>query len=322
MNAKRVKSNTGFFIGVAILVVAVLIGSALATIGTRSGGGVTATPVPTSQIGAFPQMFADGLDRQVLVELEPIRVVSLSPSFTEIAFALGAGDRIIARDELSTYPAQAIEKPSLSKENITVEKIKALNPDMVWLGIGDKTIASELDKAKIANLYFEEPANFRAMISRIYLVSRLLNKRDFANEIVNPLQIRLSALDEALKGVRHGEGMKSYIELPKELETVSVNALPGDFLFQLHTTNIFEQNAEKQFVAKSEDVISADPDVIFLTGSANIETLKKRQGWSEIAAVKNGRVYNVDDIKVLFGTPRSVDELERLAKLLYPENFK
>ena len=325
MSTRRAKSNTGFLIGVGILVVAILVGSAVATIGTRSRGGIVTTPIPTSQSDAYPQLFADGLDRQVLVDLEPIRIVSLTPSFTEIAFALGAGSHIIARDELSTYPSQAIEKPSLSKENRTVEKIKALNPDVVWLGPGDKSLAAELDKAKITNLYFDEPVNFRAMISRIYLISRLVNKRDFANEIVSPLQTRLSAIDENLKDVLHGQGMKSYIELNTDFETASIDTLPGDFLFRLHTTNIFEKAAEKQFIAKSEDIISGNPDVIFLTQPAeneNIGTLKKKPGWSEIAAVKSGKVYSVDAIKVLYGTPRGVDELERLAKLLYPEKFK
>jgi len=325
LSTRRGKSNAVFYIGVGVLVVAILVGAAVATIGTRSSGGVVATPIPTGQSGPYPQLFADGLDRQVLVDLAPIRMISLSPSFTEIAFALGEGSHIIARDELSTYPVQAIEKPSLSKENRTVEKIKALNPDVVWLSPADKNLAADLDKAKITNLYFDEPTNLRAMISRIYLVSRLVNKRDFANEVVPPLEIRLSTVDNTLKGVLHGQGMKTYIELSSNLDTVSLDTLPGNFLYQLHTTNIFEKNAEKQFTAKSEDIIAANPDVIFLTEPAdkeNLETLKNRSGWSQIAAVKNGRVYNVDPMKVLYGTPRSVDELERLAKLVYPEKFK
>lgn len=322
MSARRTKNNVGFYIFVGVLVVAILAGSAILTVGTRSGG-VSATPIPTSQIGAFPQLFADGLDRQVTVDIEPLRIVSLSPSFTEIAFSLGAGDHVVARDELSIFPSQAIEKPSLSKENRTVEKIKALNPDVVLVGSGDKNLATELDKAKIINLYFEEPTSYRAMISRIYLISRLVNKRDFANTIVPPLETRLRNIDEALKDVRHGEGMKAYIELGSQFETVSLITLPGDFLYQLHTTNIFEQSAEKQFVARSEDIISANPEVIFLTNRAeNIDTLKRRQGWSEIAAVKNGKVYNVDATQVVYGTPRSIDELERLSKLLYPEKFQ
>ncbi len=323
MSTRRAKkSNTGFFIGVGIFVLAILAGSAAITVGTRSTGGL-ATPVPTSQTGVYPQLFADGLDRQVTVDIEPLRIVSLSPSFTEIIFALEKGDHLIARDELSTFPAQAIEKPSLAKENRMVDKIKSLNPDIVLLGPADKALAADLDKSKITNLYFEEPANYRAVISRIYLISRLVNKRDFANTIVPPLEAKLKAIDEALKDVRHGEGMKSYIELGSQFETASVATLPGDFLYQLHTTNIFEQSAEKQFIAKSEDIISANPDVIFLTNPAeNIDALRKRPGWSEIAAVKNGKVYNVDPIQVTYGTPRSVDELGRAAKLLYPEKIK
>ncbi len=322
MSTKRSKSNTGFYIGAGILVIAILAGSAALTVGTRSGGEL-ATPVPTSQSSVYPQLFGDSLDRQVIVDVEPLRIVSLTPSLTEIAFSLGEGDSIVARDELSTYPSQAIEKPGLSKENRTIEKINALNPDLVWLGPADKALAAELDKAKITNLYFEEPTTLRAMISRIYLISRLVNKREFANTIVLPIETKLQAIEVALKDVRHGEGMKSYIELGSQFETSSLATMPGDFLYQLHTTNIFEQSAEKQFIAKSQDIISANPDVIFLTNpSENIDTLKRRPGWSEIAAVKNGKVYNADPLKVQYGTPRSVDELERLAKLLYPEKVK
>lgn len=325
MSTRRGKSNTSFFVGLVILIVVILVGAAVATVGTRSVGGVVATPNPTSQSGAYPQLFSDGLNRQVVVGLTPKRIISLSPSFTEIAFALEESSHIIARDDLSTYPVQAIEKPSLSKENRTIEKIKALNPDIVWIGTADKNLAAELDKATITNLYFDEPTTLRAMISRIYLVSRLVNKRDFANEVVPPLETRLAAVDNTLKGVLQGQGMKTYIELSSNLETVSLDTLPGDFLYRLHTTNIFEKSAKKQFAAKSEDVIAANPEVIFLTEPAdkeNLGTLKNRPGWSQIDAVKNGRVYNVDPIKVLYGTSRSVDELERLAKLLYPEKFK
>jgi iron complex transport system substrate-binding protein len=206
----------------------------------------------------------------------------------------------------------------------SVEKIKERNPDLVWLGPKNKDLAKELDKANIQNLFFEEPNSLRSMISRIFLIGRLANKREESRSVVSPLEQKLRMIDDTLKDIQFGKGPRSYIELSPEHETVSVGTLPGDILFQLRTANIFEKAVDKQFKAKEEDIIANDPEVIFLAqplDKESLETLKKRPGWSNISAVKNGRVYNVDANLVLLGVPRTIDEFERLAKLLYPEKF-
>ncbi|NLW06861.1 MAG: ABC transporter substrate-binding protein, partial [Clostridia bacterium] len=101
----------------------------------------TATPETPPQTQAnnnnYPLTIVDSLGREITIEAEPARIVSLSPAITEILFAIGVEDRIIGVTDYCDYPPAALDKPKVgSFNNINMELLVASEPDVVFIAAG------------------------------------------------------------------------------------------------------------------------------------------------------------------------------------------
>lgn len=248
----------------------------------------------------------------------PQAIISLSPSATEVLFALGAGDQVIAVDDYSNYPAEALEKPhDLSGYEPNVEAIAAMKPDLVV--VSSDAVQSQLEALGIEVLVDAAPATFDDLYAQIERLGAATGHIGDAAELVGQMQADIEA---AVASVPSDLGLSYYHELDPTFYSVTSNTFIGKVYALFGLTNIADgvEAGNDYPQLSAEYIVSAAPDVIFLADtkccSESPETVAARAGWAEIPAVANGAVVAMDDDLASRWGPRIVDYIKAVAAAL------
>ncbi len=295
---------------------------------SSKGGGATpaattaaATSVAPTAPGSFATNFpvtVTAANGQVTIKARPLAIVSLSPTATEMVFAIGAGKQVVAVDDQSTYPADA-PKTDLSGFKPNVEAIVAKTPDLVLVSDDSTKLSESLGKLGIPVLVLPPAASFDDIYSQIATVGTAVGKGPEAKGVAD--QIR-STIDEIVKGAPK-KNVKVFHEVSTDLYSASSNSFIGKVYALFGVTNIADAaDADKGGYPQmsSEAIVAADPQVIFLGdtkyGEQTPATVSARAGWSGIDAVKNQRIINLDDDVAARWSPRIVELVAAVAAAL------
>ncbi|NLY52139.1 MAG: ABC transporter substrate-binding protein [Firmicutes bacterium] len=270
----------------------------------------------------FPAVIIDGLDREILMEKAPQRLISLAPSITENLYALGLGDKVVGVSDYSNYPPEAQEKPIIGDAlNLNYEQILMLEPDLI---IGDaqvvRTFISKLDELGLPVLAIN-PTNLPELMDALLLLGEATGAQEKALEVVAEMKDKIRYVQGTLGDLSEDERPLVFVEIWNEpLMTCG----PGSFmqeLIELAGGRYLAADAPGAWVEySSELVVERDPDVILLTWPYEDEVMA-RSAWQTVKAVKQGRVVTVDSEPFVRTTPRLADALVELAKILHPERF-
>jgi len=248
-----------------------------------------------------------------------MRVVSLSPTHTEMMFAIGAGDQLVAVDTLSNYPALATELPNeLSAFEPSVEAIAAFEPDLVLIG-GDFTgLGAQLDELDIDWWDGPTATSLDDVYTQIDQLGAATGQVGEAAELVAQMQGDIDVIVAEAGGA--GEGLSFYHEIDATLFSADSSTFIGQIYSLLGLTNVADADETESFgfpQLNAEFLIDQNPDVIFLpTGTFYMETaegVSARDGWDAIAAVQNGNIFETDDEIAGRWGPRIVDYLVEVA---------
>ena len=243
----------------------------------------------------------------------PQRIISLSPSATEILYAIGSGQQVIAVDDLSNYPSEA-PMTKLSAFNPNVEALLNYKPDLIILN-ADATKALEvkaaLEKLKIKVFLERAPKTLREAYLEITALGRATGKISAAQGVVSEMKRKISA---AIKSGKTSKKISFFHELDNTLYTATSDTFIGRVYKDFNLINIADPAASADSAGypqlQSEYVIKANPKIVFLADAQygeSLATLTKRPGWNGIAAVKNKNVVALpEDIPSRWG-PRLVD---------------
>lgn len=307
--------------GLLALLIIALAGCAGAKAPEASEPAETEVPEPVSVV--------DDAGRTVEIVSNPQRLISLAPSNTEILFALGLGDKVVGVTDFCDYPeeAQSIEKVGGFEHNL--EKIVALDPDLV-LAIGGSPAqvekATEMEKLGLTVLVLE-PGDIEGIVANIELVGKATGAEKEASQLATQMRKRFDDIIAKAKGAQSRPSV--FFELDATDPSKPYTPGPGSFidaLISLAGGSNIGASAQMQWAQLStEEIIAQDPEIIVL-GDVNygvtIEMVKDRPGWSVITAVKNGAIYPIDDILISRPGPRIIDGLEALARIIHPELFE
>ena len=279
---------------------------------TRAAIGLLAALSLVSTLAACSDDQADqGADEQR-------RIVSLSPTHTEVLFAIGAGDQVVAVDNFSNHPAEAAAVASdLSGFEPNVEAIAAYEPDLVVIG-GDFTgLTEQLASLDIPVWSGEAPATLDGVYAQIVELGQQVGQAEAAQELADDMR---AAIDEAVASVpAEAAGMTYYHELDDTFYSVSSTSFVGSVYALFGLTNITELGGvEGDYPQLSaEFIVESDPDLIFLACtvycSTTPESVATRPGWEGMSAVTNGRVIPLNDDVVSRWGPRLVDFVNTIA---------
>lgn len=243
----------------------------------------------------------------------PSRIVSLSPTATEMLFAIDAGEQVTAVDEYSNYPPDA-PTTELSGFNPNFEAIAGYEPDLVVLSAFSSTIVPQLDSLGIPSLVIpDDPASLDDVYSQIRYLGEATGRTTEAADLVARMN---DDIEKIVADVPERDTPLSYyIEIDDSLWAYTSSSIVGSLFGMVGLRNIAQNDDLVSMQLSAEAIIGANPDVIFLTNSAygvSADTVAGRPGWGEIAAVMNGDIVELDtDIASRWG-PRIVDLLDHV----------
>ncbi|WP_338450767.1 ABC transporter substrate-binding protein [Niallia oryzisoli] len=282
------------------------------------------------ETNAFPVTIKDAADQDVVIEAKPERIVSLIPSNTEIAFALGLGDEIVGVNDYDNYPEEALKKEKIGGQDFNVEKIISLKPDLV-LAHGGSSMGSSADglqqlrDAGITVLVVNDATSFNAVYDAIGMIGQATGTQKNADEIVADMKSRVAAIKEKAASIKEDK-KKVYIEISgaPEIYAAGKNTFMDEMLTIINAENVVTE--EEWPKIDQEAIIAANPDVIITTYGFYVENAAEqvlsREGWQDVNAVKNKRVVDVNSDIVTRSGPRLVEGVEEVAKAVYPDVFK
>ncbi len=278
---------------------------------------------------AFPITIKDALGNKVVIKEKPKKIVSLIPSNTEIAFALGLDKEIVGVSDNDTYPKAALKKEKIGGMEFNVEKIIGLKPNLVLAhassALNSKAGLQQLRDAGINVLVVNDAKNFEQVYNSISMVGKATGEQSKADEIIKGMKSKLAAIKEKAAGIKNKK--KVYIEVSPapDLYTTGKNTFMNEMLNVINAENVTgDQNGWVK--VNPESIIQKNPDVIVTTYGYYVKNSSSqvltRQGWENVKAVKNKQVIDVNADLVNRPGPRVVEGVEDLAKAIYPEVFK
>ncbi|MBN1173108.1 MAG: ABC transporter substrate-binding protein [Micromonosporaceae bacterium] len=291
----------------AVVVAAVAAALALAGCGGEEG---PSTAKATS--GAFPVTVGSvSLDRR------PSHIISLSPTTTEMLFAVGASSQVVAVDDQSNYPAEA-PKTDLSGFKPNAEAIAAKNPDLVVLSSDTNKIVDQLKALKIPTYVAPAATTLEDSYTQISDLGALTGHASEAGTLVNRMRDDIS---EIVKNVKpRTEKITYFHELDPTLYTATSKTFIGSVYALLGLENVADAadpvgGGYPQL--SGEALIEADPALMFLADSKccqqSAETVAARPGYADLTAVRQHQVVALDDDIASRWGPRVVDFLRVVA---------
>lgn len=259
----------------------------------------------------------DQFDREVTIPEQPRRIVSAAPSNTEILFALGLEEKVVAVTDWCDYPPEVRELEKIGDIfPINVERVLSFDPDLVLAHeFSGKESVLKLEELGIPVLAFR-PHSFADILESIIIIGRATGRTAQAEELVAGLQEILDRVEA--EGKRIGKrGLKVYAgEIGGEMLWT---AGPGSFMDQAITLaggeNIGGDLAKSYAQLSMETILQKNPDLILLTTPGDDpEKVYNDSLWREIKAVKNRQVFPLDDLFSIPG-PRMIEALEDLVAL-------
>ena len=289
----------------------------------------TASP---SEAAAFPVTLTDDDGTSVPLDAEPQHIVSLTPANTEILFELGAGERVVATDESSDYPADAASLPRVTSFGaagftIDVEQIVALDADLVVAGGNGGTppdAIAQLRDLDIPVLVVYAPS-IEGVYHDIQLIGQATGEGAAATTLTTEMRAEIDAIQAAVTG--SGTRPRTYYEVGYTDTTGQIFAPANQsFLAEMITAaggDVITTGDPVSYEIPLEKLIKADPELILLGVNPfytpTPEAVKGRPGWKVMTAVKNDAIRIVQDTEITRPGPRLPIGLRNLAAAIRPD---
>jgi iron complex transport system substrate-binding protein len=279
-----------------------------------------------SLLGPTPALTAvhiDQVGRQVNIPASPRRLVTMAASLTEMVFALGAGSRVCGVEQFSDYPPAARKLPKVGSYKLPdVERIVALQPDLC-LAIKDGNPPHVLERLRGLGIpvYVVDPRNLPEVIATVKEIGHLLGADDTAGELAAALNRRYQRIKGLAAQVAHRPRVFFQIGI-----SPIVSAGSHTFLDELITTagglNLAAGKVPYPRFSQ-EQVLALKPEVIIITSMARggaFERVKAGwERWETLPAARNHRIFLIDSDLVDRPSPRLLNGLEMLFRLIHPE---
>ena len=270
--------------------------------------------------------FMDEVGRPVTVPSVPKRMISLAPNVTEILFALGLDQEIVGVSIHCNFPEKAKTRTRVgSYISLDFEKILSLKPDLILATGAGNTLemVERLEKLGFPT-YVIFPKNFDGILTSIRHVGQILSREKEAQEIISNMQARRQRVIELTRGLPRPRVFLQIGEAP--LVTVGKGSFADDLIYLAGGENIGAADGKMYPRFGLEEILRRAPEVIIISsmnpGGSYDKIIQEWARWKTIPAVQNGRIHLIDSDLIDRPSPRIIDGLEEMARIIHPEKFK
>ena len=269
----------------------------------------------------YPVTITDSFGTEITLEKEPQKVISIAPNITEMIFDLKAEDKLVGRTNYCDYPKDAESIESIgTMRTPDIEKIISLEPDLVIASTHfNEENAKKLQEAGIKTISLYEENQVTGVYTMIETLGIALNKNDQAKESVDQMKKTIDEVTSAVNGLEEptvyyvvGYGEGGDFSAPE-------NTFVGGLIKLAGGKNIVP--ASDSWTFSLEALLEADPYIIVLR-SGEKEQFMAAEGYKELTAVKEGRVYEIDNNLIDRQGYRNAEGVLTLAKIFHPQAFK
>jgi iron complex transport system substrate-binding protein len=288
---------------------------------TTAAAATTVTTAAQPAEGTFPVTVTDDNGNSVTVKARPTRIVSTAPANTETLFALGVGDRVVGVNSLDDYPPEVKNLPKVGDFQANTEAIMALSPDLVVGYSGNEEALAPVQAAG-APVLIMNPTTLDGIYSNITTIGAATGATGAAAALVEQIKTDIKAIAD--KHAQLTDTPSVFYAVDNTLWTCGPGSFVDELLSLLHVKNVADANtggaAHAYYQFSPEQLLAADPSVILLPGSVynSADEFTKDPRFAGLSAVKNGKVFVIDDIIVTRPGPRIAEGLEVLAKAIRP----
>jgi iron complex transport system substrate-binding protein len=266
-----------------------------------------------------PRYVFDDLGRLVAINGTPQRIVSLAPSNTEILFALGLGDRVVGVTDYCDYPPEALNKTKVGGyANPDIEKIVALNPDLILAGYGNPIEVVYTLAGLNLTVYGIKTTDLDDLINDIRRVGEITDKAIEAQNLTSEMASEIQAVTNQTEALNQTPKV-FYIIWNDPLWTAGSGTFIDELIEKAGGVNIC-QNISGYAQISLEEVVARNPEII-ITSQWVYDWALNSTELASTNASQTGRIFPCDDNLVQRPGPRLVKGLEWFAHFIHPEIF-
>ncbi len=269
-----------------------------------------------------PRTFVDDLDRKLYLAKPPKRIVSLAPSITEILFAIGAENELVAVTDFCNFPPAALEKPKVGYSRPNLEVLVALEPQLVLAppSFLRADLLAKLEQLKIPTFVMESKT-VEGIFGHIQMVGKMVGRTSEANAYTMIMRKEIAALTKRVEG--RPRPTLLYVLNSEPLITVG----PGSFIHHLIELaggrNAAERASAPYPRLTMEEVLTQNPDILLFPigefeGIPQAEQDRWKR-WDSLSAVQEGKLFQIQSDLLNRPGPRVIKGLRQLVTLLHPD---
>jgi iron complex transport system substrate-binding protein len=281
--------------------------------------------VLTSVSYSAPITVKDEVGRKVTFPFPPKRIVSLAPNITEILFSLGLDEEIVGVSIHCNFPEKAKSKTQVgSYISIDFERIVSLKPDLIIAtAVGNtRDMVERLGELGFPT-YVIFPKNFNDILQSIGHLGQVVNREKEAEEIIQRVEKRSERIVELTKNLHRPKVFIQIGDAP--IVTVGKGSFADDLIRLAGGENIASREKEVYPRFGMEEILKRSPEVILISSMNPKGDYQKIflewSRWKTIPAVKNKRIHLIDSDLIDRPSPRIIEGLEEMARILHPERF-
>jgi iron complex transport system substrate-binding protein len=281
-------------------------------------------PASPSAATSYPLTLVDDEGTTVQIPAEPRKIVSLTPATTEVLFAIGAGDRVIAKvEDVANYPPEAAEIPIVGTfDRVDVEKIVGLDSDLVIAGGSGGTPPDAIQKLRsldipVVVVYADD---VDGVFTDIELTGAAVGAGAAAKDLAASMRAGFDQVASATASLDKPRVFYETGDTPAIFGVADESFVSS--MLELAGAQPITTGSSTNWEMSIERLVDKDPQIILLGDAAygvTPDAVKARAGWSGLTAVKREAIEPVDDIIVTRPGPRLLDGLRTLVGAIHPD---
>jgi iron complex transport system substrate-binding protein len=263
----------------------------------------------------------DQSGRAVTVAQPVERIVSIASAATETLYAIGCGELVVGVDEYSDYPPEAKDKPDVGTgSSLNVEKVLGLEPDLVVAWWYNEEAIANLEGQAVPVLAIN-PESAEDVMDTIKLLGLITDHTSEAEGLVASMKADIDGVASKTSDLPKDGRPLVYYELSTPMKTTGPGTFTDELIRMAGGINLAADEPIRYPILSNEYIIDRNPDVIVVVDYGSpIDEVKARDGWANIDAVKDNRVYQIDT-HLVTSNPRLVQGLEQFARWFHPDLF-